>query len=80
MPQYEHAVMFHTARLAPDLANRSDDQFGAGLGIHLAPLIEKMTKGAETFQGGGWEVLSHQLTPLDGHLVMSLLLRRKKAG
>ena len=42
----------------------------------LNEILQKTSKGIETFKGGGWDIVSHEITRIERHLVVSFLLRR----
>lgn len=76
---YEYSLMVKTADLNPErLATASKDELSKGIMGALGGAIGELSKGMETFQGGGWEIISHQLTSFEHHLFASFLLRRKK--
>jgi len=76
---YEYSVMVKTADLKPEaLATATKDELSKGIGGALGEAISELSKGMDTFQGGGWEIISHQLTTFEHHLFASFLLRRQK--
>jgi len=76
---YEYSLMVKTADLNPEaLATATKDELSKGIGVALGGVIRELSKGMETFQGGGWEIISHQLTGFEHHLFASFLLRRQK--
>ena len=76
---YEYSVMVKTAELNPEaLATATKDELSKTIGVALGGAMSELSKGMETFQGGGWEIISHQLTRFEHHLFSSFLLRRQK--
>jgi len=74
---YEYCVMFETADVKPEiLVTATKDEFSQNLQVALAGVIHRVSERMKTFQGGGWEIMSHQLTRLDLYLIVSFLLRR----
>ena len=76
---YEYSVMVKTADLNPEtLATATKDELSKAILVALGGAISELSKGVDTFQGGGWEIISHQLTRFEHHLFASFLLRRQK--
>ena len=61
-------------KLAVATKDDLSDNLEVGLKEHLAFMKENLPK----LDGGGWEILSHQLTSLGSFLVVSFLIRRQK--
>ena len=74
----EYATMVQTAELKPGLADFTSDEVGQNIAVGLSQVLQKASKGLQTLQGGGWEILSHDLTRIDRHLVVSLLICRDR--
>ena len=76
---YEYSVMVKTTDLNPEvLATATKDELSKAILAALGGAISELSKGIDTFQGGGWEIVSHQLTGFEHHLFTSFLLRRQK--
>jgi len=76
---YEYSVMVKTVDLNPEaLATANKDELSKGILGALGGAISELSKGMDAFQGGGWEIVSHQLTRFEHRLVASFLLRRQK--
>jgi hypothetical protein len=76
---YEYSMMVKTADLSPEaLATANKDELSKGILGALGAAVSELSKGMDTFQGGGWEIISHQLTRFENHLFASFLLRRQK--
>jgi hypothetical protein len=76
---YEYSMMVKAADLNPEaLATANRNELSKGILGALGGAISELSKGMDTFQGGGWEIVSHQLTRFEHHLVASFLLRRQK--
>lgn len=76
---YEYSMMVKTTDLNPEaLATANKDELSKGIGVAVGGAISELLKGMDTFQGGGWEIISHQLTAFEHHLFASFLLRRQK--
>jgi len=72
----EYAFLVTTLTLTPGLADATSAEVSKGLGTALGPFGEQLAKSVPSFQGGGFEIVSHDLTRIDRHLVVTLLLRR----
>jgi len=76
---YEYGIVFEVADMTPEiLATATKDEFSQNLGAALNKVITRVPERIKTFQGGDWEITSHQLTRFDHYLVISFLLRRPK--
>ena len=74
----EYCTMVQTITLKPGLADATSNEVSQGIAVGLNNIVQKVTKGMQKLQGGGWEMVSHQLTRIDRHLVVSFLLYRDK--
>ena len=75
---YEYAIMSETVNVKPEaLVAESKKELLNSLGIALVRVMDIVHKSLKTYEGGGWEIMSHQLTSLDRYLVVSFLIRRK---
>ncbi len=74
----EYNMMLNTIELKPGVAEATADEISKDLTMHLGEISQGMSKATESFQGGGWEVVSHALTRIDSHLILSFLIRRDK--
>ena len=43
-------------------------------------VVKKASRAATEMEGGGWEIVSHQISQIDRHVVISLLLKREVAA
>lgn len=76
---YEYAILSEAVNVKPEvLVAATKKELLDNLGIALIRVMDIAQKSIKTFQGGGWEILSHQMTRLDHHLVVSFLIRRQK--
>ena len=76
---YEYGVIFETANVKPEiLATATTDELSQNLAVALGGVMDRVPERMKSFQGGGWEIISHQLTRFDRHLVVSFLLRRQR--
>jgi hypothetical protein len=45
--------------------------------IALDRIMKETLKGSKEFYGGQWEIVSHNLTPVDKRLMLTILVRKK---
>ncbi len=76
MPQ-QYAFMIETAELKAGAADATSDEISQSLGLGLGNIGEKITKALPTLPPGGWQVVSHDITRIDRHLVVTILIRRQ---
>jgi len=72
----EYSMMVQTAELKPGIADMTTNEVSQSLSQAFGQAVSKAAQGANTVAGGGWEILSHEITRLDRHLVVSFLLKR----
>ena len=76
---YEYSIIVRTLEIkAEELADATFDQLHLVIGAALTQTIAYVEEGLETFQGGGWELVSHELSNIADFMVVSFLLRRPK--
>ena len=76
---YEYAIMSETVNVKPEvMVTETKKVLLDNLGTDLIRVMDIVHKSLRTYEGGGWEILSHDLTKLDRHLVVSFLIRRQK--
>lgn len=76
--QFEYGMMVETGELKPGMADATAGEVSRSLTLGLGNIVQKASKGLETLEGGGWVIVSHDLTRIERHLVLSLLVRRDK--
>jgi hypothetical protein len=75
---YDYAAYTIGLDLKVGIEDLTADQVAATLNAIIAGAITKVTPQLETYNGGRWEIMSHDLMRLQSHLVLSFLLRRLK--
>jgi hypothetical protein len=75
----EYGMMVHTLDIKPDMADLTASEFSQNLTGGLGQILHNVMEGLKKFQQGEWEIVSHSLTRVDRHLVLSLLIRRNVA-
>ena len=73
----EYAFLTTSITISQEIADATGGEVSRSIGGALGPFGEELGRALPEFQGGGWEVVSHDLTRIDFHLVVSLLLRRE---
>ena len=74
----EYGVMVGSAELKPAIMMATSDQVAQTITTILNHELQKVKKALNSFQGGGWEIISHELTRIDSHVAVSFLVRREK--
>ncbi len=74
MPQY--AVLVHSMHIKAEMANLSDDKLGAIMSAAVVKVLDKMRIHMNEQGVTDWQFLSHSLTRLDAHLLLSVLVHQ----
>lgn len=74
----EYAFMVRSMELSLNVSSKTPDEIGRELSIDLMDLAHDVNKQLKTPVGNDWEIVSHGLTRLDGHLVASFLISRDR--
>jgi len=74
MADYTMAVSSIT--LKPGIEDLPIHDIEKALANSLKKVIEGVSKGNEILEGGGWEIVSHDITRLQSHLIITFTLRR----
>lgn len=74
----EYGIMVQALGIKPDMLDATPEQIGQSFTAGLGRMVEKASKGVDSFDGGGWTIVSHALTKLDRHLIISFLLHRER--
>ena len=72
----EYGVMAQSVDLKPEAYSASGALLAKTITESTNQILIKAAKGLQSVQGGGWEILSHQITRIGDHLIVSFLLRR----
>jgi hypothetical protein len=73
MSGYEYYLMTHTGPLPPDMSDPATAFLVIG-----GKSIEVAEQACAGFQGGGWELTSHDIAFYRDHMLVSFMLRRPK--
>lgn len=73
--EYEFALLTQSVKI-PAAAELEKVDFGEAIGVGLGPQPKVLANSVKSFQGGGWEVVSHDLTVHGNILIITYLLRR----
>jgi hypothetical protein len=73
----EYGFMVQTMEIKPDMEDATADGLGQMMAMGFGQMAQKAAKGLTTLQGGNWEIMSHDVTRLGRHLIVSFLLRRQ---
>ena len=74
--EYEYAFVADVMELKPGLREATSEELGKNLTVALAQSGQKFATTTRTLEGGGWETISHSLTSIDKHLVLTVHMRR----
>jgi len=73
----EYGFIIQTIDIKPDMEDTTADQLSQTMAIGLNKIVQGASKGLSNLPGdGNGEILSHNLTRIGGHLVVSFLFRR----
>jgi len=73
----EYGFIVQTIDIKPDMEDSTADQLSQSMAIALNKIVQSASKGLGNLPGGGkGEILSHNLTRIGGHLVVSFMFRR----
>jgi len=72
----EYGVMAQSVDLKPEAYSATGALLAKTITESMNQILIKASKGLQSFQGGGWDIMSHQITRIGDHLVVSFLLRR----
>jgi hypothetical protein len=72
----EYGMIVTSIDLKPGIEDAAKEEIGVSLTNALGQVVQKTSKGLPSLQGGGWEIVSHNLMRLQSHLIVSLLIRR----
>jgi len=73
----EYGFMVQTMEIKPDMEDATADGLGQTMAMSLGQMAQKASKGLTTIQGGNWEIVSHDMTRLGRHLIVTFLIRRQ---
>ena len=75
---YEYAIMSETVAVKPELLVADTKKaLLDGIGMGMVRVMDVVHKSLKSYEGGGWEIVSHDLTKLEHHLLITFLIRRK---
>jgi len=72
----EYGIMVQTIEIKPVIADATANEVSQYFTAGLNQIVQKASKGLNSFKGGSWSVVSHDLTKIDHHLVLSLLIQK----
>jgi hypothetical protein len=74
----EYAFLVQTCDLPPDIASIPADESGRLIAQGLAALAEPLQRSLESFDRGGWHVVSHNVAQVNGALILTFLITRQR--
>jgi len=75
---FEYATLVSTIGLTKKAEEATPAELAKVVSVSLGKAVATTAKGLEKLQGGGWEIISHQITPVSHTLVVSFLCKREK--
>lgn len=69
-------VLVHSMPIKPDMADLSDDDLAQIMSKAMTVILVKMEDELEVQGVKSWQYLSHSLTRLDRHLLLSVLVQK----
>ncbi len=72
----EYGMIVTTGELKAGMADATASEVSQSLTVVLSQMVQRASKGIETLQGGSWKIVSHEITRIDRHLVVSFLIHR----
>jgi len=73
--QYEYGFMFHTIDIS-QIGNINSEEGAAMFGQELAELTQGLNESLPQFDGGEWEIMSHDINFSGLVAMISFLIRR----
>ena len=70
--------MLQTINLTKQAEEALPAEVAKSMAVSFAKVLQSTSKGMETFQGGGWEIVSHQITRIGHTLFVTFIIRRPK--
>jgi len=77
MANQELGFIVRTVEIRPGLADATTDEVSQMLTTGLYQIVQEVEKSLPSLPPGGWRVLSHNLTRIDRHLILTFLISRE---
>ena len=74
---YAYSFMVQTAPTGPAIDEATPDEVSQGLALALTPLGASIATALQEYPGGPGEVVSHSISVLGPHLVVTFLVRQE---
>lgn len=74
---FEYGFIVKTVEIRAGLADATSNEVSRMLSIGLVPLARDISNSLPNLPPGGWKVLSHDLTRIDRHLILTFLICRE---
>jgi len=72
----EYATLVEVGELQEGIEDMTSKDVAVSMISGLGGLINKVSDAIKTLDGGGWEIVSHEITVISKHLIVSFLLKR----
>jgi hypothetical protein len=74
----EYATLVQVGELEAKIPDMTSKEVALSVTEGLGRLVHKVTQAIKTLEGGGWEIVSHEITVISRHLIVSFLVKRRK--
>ena len=74
---YDYGFLVQTATLTNELADQTSDEVASTLTPLFGQLSERISRAVRAYPNGPWEIVSHDITRLERHVVVTFLIRRR---
>jgi hypothetical protein len=74
----EYGIIVQTVEIKPDMQDATADEISQSMVVGLNQILQKASKGLSNLPNGKkGEIVSHSLTRIGRHLVLSILFRNQ---
>ncbi len=74
----QYSVLVQVVTLGPNAEDATDAELQRELSVGLLQQVGGLEEATSKFQGGGWQIVSHDVTPIGRRLLTTFLLHRPK--
>jgi len=74
----QYATLVQVGELEALVSDMTSREAALSMTKALGELVNKVTQAIGTLDGGGWEIVSHEITAISKHLIVSFLVKREK--
>jgi len=74
----EYATLVQVGELEAHISDLAPEDVALSFTKALGGLVHKVTQAIKTLDGGGWQIMSHEITAISKHLIVTFLVKRQK--